>query len=110
MMTSRECADAWKVVCEQYGATTSENKPSITMNKIIDALGKEKTKEVFATIAAIKAHDGRISRYNRQYLKSIEINPESIVWSHENPMSYAELDYIHTAHIDNLISELQHVI
>lgn len=107
MMTPKECADAWKVVCEQYDATIPGNKPSTTMSKIIDALGREKTKEVFATVAAIKDQDGRISRYNRQYLKSIEINPESTVWSHENPMSYAELDYIHTAHIDNLISELQ---
>lgn len=106
-MTPKECVDAWKVVCEQYDATIPENKPGTTMSKIIDVLGEEKTREVFATVAAIKAYDGRISRYNRQYLTSIEVNPESIAWSLENPMSNAELDYIHTAHIDNLISELR---
>ena len=106
MMTPAECASAWKVVVHIYN-DTRETTPDATMNKIIDSLGIEKTKEVFATVASIKKNDGRIYGKNREYMNSISVNPVSVVWSHENRMIYAGLDDIHTAHINQLITELR---
>lgn len=107
MMTPKECVQAWKKVCKCYDDTRENNNPVITMQNIITTLGKEKTKEVFATVAAIKKHDKRIYGKNREYMESIEINPESIEWKHGNPMIYAELDNIHTSHINQLITEIR---
>ncbi len=106
MMTSKECAEAWETVIKCYDETRVEN-PKITMKRIIDTIGVEKTKEVFATVAKIKQHDGRIYGENRKYMESITINPESVERKSENPMIYTGLDHIHTTHIDNLITELR---
>lgn len=106
MMTPKECADAWKEVVRIYN-TTRETTPKITTQKIIESLGTKKTKEVFATVAAIKKHDGRIYGKNREYMESIYINPKSVELQYGNPMIYAGLDDIHTAHIDQMITELR---
>lgn len=106
MMTSTECAAAWKEVVQIYNETCTET-PKTTMNKIIERLGTEKTKEVFATVAAIKKHDGRIYGVNRKFMDEIPVNPESVEWQHGNRMIYAGLDDIHTAHINQLITELR---
>ncbi len=106
MMKPEECVEAWKTIIECYDNSIEKNNPEVTMNKIIETLGLDKTEEVFATVAAIKSHDGRIYGKNREYMNSIIINPECVEWKHENPMIYAGLDHIHTAHINNLITEL----
>lgn len=106
MMTSAECAETWKEVVRIYNETR-ESTPEVTVDKIIDALGIEKTKEVFATVAAIKKHDGRIYGKNREYMNSIPVNPKSAERNHENRMVYAGLDDIHTTHINQLITELK---
>lgn len=106
MMTSKECMEAWKKVVQIYNETRGTT-PEVTMNKIIDSLGVENTKEVFATVAAIKEHDGRIYGENRKYMDSIPVNPESVEWNYSNPMRYAGLDDIHPAHINQLITELR---
>lgn len=105
-MTPKECAEAWKTVVTIYDETIKENNPKITMDKILDTIGLDSAMEVFATVSAIKKHDGRIYGHNRTVMNAIEINPESTIWSHENPMTFSNLDHIHTAHINNLITEL----
>lgn len=108
MMTPKECAETWKTVIKCYDETINVNNPKITMKRIIDTIGVEKTKEVFATVAKIKQHDGRIYGENRKYMESIPINPECCVErTRNNPMIYSGLDHIHTAHINNLITELR---
>ena len=74
---------------------------------IIHKLGIKKTKEVFATIAAIKSHDGRIYGINREYMNGIRIDKENTKLESGNPIMYAGLDDIHTAHINQLITELR---
>lgn len=67
----------------------------------------ENTKEVFATVAAIKMHDGRIYRKNREYMNSVPVDPQITEWRSGNPVIYAVLDDIHTAHINQMITELR---
>lgn len=106
MMNANEIADAWKEVVRIYN-DTRETTPEVTMNKIIDSLGLENVKETFATVAAIKKHDGRIYGRNREYMNSIPVDSEIVEWRSGNPVIYAGLDDIHTAHINQLITELR---
>lgn len=107
MMEPKQCAEAWKTVCCIYESTINENNPEVTMNKIIETLGFDVTKETFATVSAIKKHDDRIYGSNREYMDSIPVNPDSIKHEYGNPMIYAGLDDIHTSHINNLITKLR---
>lgn len=106
MMTSAECKEAWDEVIRIYKETRDTN-PKTTMQEIIESLGMEKTKEAFATVAAIKKHDGRIYGANRKYMDGIPVNPDSVSWEYNNRMRHADLDYIHPAHINQLITELR---
>ena len=88
--------------------TIPQNNPKVTVSAIYKKFGKAKANEAFATIAEIKKHDGRISQRNRKRLSSIQVNPDCTVWDRMiNPMIGTDLDYIHTAHIDNMITELE---
>lgn len=107
MLSPKECAEAWKTVIRVYDDTISENKPDLTMEKILDELGVEKTKEIFATVAALKKHDGRIYGKNREAMNAIPVNVECVEWTRSNPVIYADLDHIHTSHINNLITQLR---
>lgn len=109
MMTPMECKDTWNEVCRCYKETIGENRPKATLEAILASLGMEKTREVFATVSAIKKHDGRIYGENRKYMESIPVNPDAVVCVHENPMRCAGLDEIHTSHINQLITELRKV-
>ena len=77
------------------------------MCDIIHKFGIKKTEEVFATIAAIKKYDGRIYGKNRDYMNSIPVDSQIVEWRSGNPVIYAGLDDIHTAHINQLITELR---
>lgn len=107
MMNAKEIADIWKEVVNIYNNTMEDNSPEKTMSDIISRFGLEKTKEVFATVAAIKKHDGRIYGKNREYMNSIPVDPQIIEWRSGNPVVYAGLDDIHTTHINQLITELR---
>lgn len=104
-MRAEECKKEWLKVIRIYEETREQNDPSLTINKILEELGN-KVEEVFATVAAIKKNDGRIYGRNRKYMDSIPVNPASIRWERSNPMLYADLDHIHTAHINQLITAL----
>lgn len=107
MMNAKEIADIWKEVVKIYNDTIEINLPEKTMNEIIRKFGLEKTEEVFATVAAIKKHDGRIYGKNKEYMNSIPVNPENVEWKNGNPVIYAGIDNIHTSHINQLITELR---
>lgn len=103
-----EIAKVWDGIIETYKETIPQNNPKVTVVAIYQKFGKAKANEAFATIAAIKKHDGRISSRNRKKLSSIPVNPDCIVWDRMiNPMIGCNLDDIHTAHIDNMITELE---
>lgn len=107
-MTTYQCAKVWKEIVGIY-KETREISPKTTMNKIIESLGIDVTKEAFATIAAIKKHDGRISHINREYMNCISVNPLCLRPLRDNPVIYAGLDDIHMVHIDQLITELRKI-
>lgn len=63
-------------------------------------------KEVFAVVSKIKQHDGRIYGRNREAMNAIPVNEDCVACDTDNPMFYAGLDHIHTAHINQIITEL----
>lgn len=108
MTDLKEVAKVWNGIVETYKETIPENNPKVTVAAIYKKFDKAKVNEAFATIAEIKKYDGRISLRNRKKLSSISVNPDCTVWDRRfNPMIGTDLDYIHTAHIDNLITELE---
>lgn len=106
MMNAKEIANVWKEIVRIYNETR-ELSPVATICEIVCKFGINQTKEVFATIASIKKHDGRIYGANRDYINSIPIDNENVEWRSGNPVIYAGLDDIHTAHINQLITELR---
>lgn len=109
MMNTNDLASAWEIVIHEYEKTIEQNNPEITVKNIVQILGVNRTKEIFATIAAIKKHDGRISGRNRKIFENISVNPEALIWNWENPLLRVDLDRIHTARIDNMITELRKI-
>lgn len=107
MMSAREIAEIWKEIVKIYKNTREEDSPEETMCNIIHKFGAKRTEEVFATVAAIKKHDGRIYGENRDYMDSIPVDPKNVEWRNGNPVIYAGLDDIHTSHINQLITELR---
>lgn len=106
MMNAKEIADVWKEIVKIFNETR-ETTPKTTVNAIVDKFGMETTKEVFATVAAIKKHDGRIYGKNRDYMNCIPVDPQITEWRSGNHVIYAGLDDIHTAHINQMITELR---
>lgn len=109
MMNNKECAKTWKTITKIYEETRTENNPRKTMDQIVMSVGMDATKEAFATVAAIKKHDGRIYGTNRDYMNSIPVNLEAVERKSENPVIHAGLDDIHTTHINQLITELRNL-
>ena len=107
MMNANEIAETWKEIVKIYNETREIAPPEGTMCDIIHKFGIKKTEEVFATIAAIKKYDGRIYGKNRDYMNSIPVDSQIVEWRSGNPVIYAGLDDIHTAHINQLIAELR---
>lgn len=107
-MNAKEIANAWREIVQIYNETR-ELTPKTTVCEIIRSFGVKQTKEIFATISAIKKHDGRIYGENREYMNGIPVDKEAIEWRRGNPVIGAGLDDIHTAHINQLITELRKV-
>lgn len=105
-MQKNECAKAWKQVTKIYDETIDQNDPRITAKRIADELGMNTAKEVFAVVSKIKQHDGRIYGRNREAMNAIPVNEDCVACDTDNPMFYAGLDHIHTAHINQIITEL----
>ena len=107
MMNANEIAETWKEIVKIYNDTKEIAFPEGTLCNIIHKFSVKKTEEVFATVAAIKKYDGRIYGKNRDYMNSIPVDSQIIEWRSGNPVIYAGLDDIHTAHINQLITELR---
>ena len=105
-MTPREVAETWNKIVFIYQTTIENNNPKFTMEQIIEQLGLETVKETFAVISTIKKDDGRIYGFNRKYMGSIVFNPTCIELNSNNPVLRSGIDEIHTAHINQLITEL----
>ncbi len=100
-----ECAENWKRVVKIY-KDTRDKTPGDTANQIIDELGLDNALITFSTIAHIKQHDGRIYGDNRKAMDNTPYIEEAVRWESGNPMVYAGLDDIHTAHINQIITYL----
>ncbi len=110
MRTPKELKDLWLKVREIFHASFDAGEiPSQTMDKIVDAIGLDAAVEVFAAVAQIKKHDGRIYGKNREWTDSIPVNPDALTWAYGaiNEFCSAGLDDIHTAHVNQLITELR---
>lgn len=112
-MDPRQAKQVWKVLVDAYGNTVECDPYGLTgdPNKTIDAAVQqgaeiEELREVLAVIANIKAHDGRISRSNREWLSS-HIKATSDDWYMEYGRVMGHLDDIHTAHLNNLIDVIR---
>lgn len=103
-MIAKEISKTWKAVVSIY-KETRDYTPKTTVDAIIGKFGINVTKEVFATVAEIKKHDGRICEKNREYLRSVSVDPRNV--DRDSPVMYAGLDDIHTSHIDQMITELR---
>lgn len=107
MTDLKEIAKIWDGIVEIYKETIPQNNPKVTVSAIYKKFGKAKARS-FCNNRRNKKHDGRISQRNRKRLSSIQVNPDCTVWDRMiNPMIGTDLDYIHTAHIDNMITELE---
>ena len=106
-MTGRETAEVWKDICHVYDKTRPANSPAVTMSDIILRHSREKALETFAAVTKFKKYDGRIYGSNRERMEAIATAPELTEYTHGNPLIDTGLmDHIHTAHINNLITEL----
>ena len=109
MRTPQELKELWIEVRKIYSETIEQNNARTTADKIVEAIGFDAAKEVFAAVAKIKKHDGRIYGENRKWTETVETSPEALVWDHSNALIHAGLDDIHTTHIDNLITQLRKI-
>lgn len=96
----------WQDIVRIY-INTMDLTPQITVDEILKQYSLEDTIYAFAVISAIKKHDGWIYGDNRKFMDSISIDPVYAEMTAENPMKGCGLDEIHTAHIDQMITELR---
>lgn len=109
ILTAEELKEKWLVIRECYDETRGSN-PAETLKVILGKIGEDACLQTFATVAEIKKNDGRISPANRTFLRPYFLNEKAAEWEAGNPLIRAELDHIHTTHIDQLISELTKTI
>ena len=120
MITLREAVtklrDLWKDVVTAYKDTREENRPDTTTDAILAKMTLSDAITVFSLVAKIKEHDGRIYGTNRDFMNerfsafsdnNYDVARLATDWTRDNPFIHAGLDDIHTAHIDNLITELR---
>lgn len=99
--------EMWNVVVERYKAQDNGN-PADLIKSLLGDYSDDLVKETFVAVAQLKAHDGRIYGDNRKWTDSIEVDPVATEYTRENMLfRRGYLDYIHTAHINQLITELR---
>ena len=106
-MTGQECVDKWQKVIAIYN-DTREDTPRVTIDRVIEELGKEDAVTVFSTVARIKVrmHDGRIYGKEKDAMMAAPYVPEAVDDGSGFPMRFTGIDDIHTTHIHQLIREL----
>lgn len=107
ILTRCDCARYWATIVKIYKTHEYNDSPKTTVEKVIEEIGSQNMLYALASISAFKKSDGRISGKNRIWMEEIVKSlPDDIAErSHSNPM-FANLDEIHTAHIDQLIAYL----
>lgn len=107
MTEANRIATIWVDICHIFD-TTRETNPQTTMKAILDKYSLQEVAETFAAVTKYKKHDGRIYGKNREEMERITTEPILSEHSHANPLlETCKLDYIHTAHINQLITELR---
>ena len=107
MTEANRIATIWIDICDIFDLTRNET-PQTTMKAILDKYSLQEVAETFAAITKYKKHDGRIYGKNREVMEGIPVEPVLIEHSHANPLLETHrLDYIHTAHINQMITELR---
>lgn len=110
MYNANEYAKVWNAVVNSFKNRTNTEKPMDLIMDILTDYPEDLVVETFAAVAQIKKYDGRIYGRNRDWMDSIAVDPVAVEWDRSNPMLRTDLDYIHTAHINQLITELRAVI
>lgn len=99
MMNASEANKTWYIVRRIF-KDTGEQTPKDTIFELGRVLRRDEIMEIFAIVTKIKKHDGRIYGKNREVMEQYPSDP-SIDYT-----MIKGLDDIHTAHINQLISEL----
>lgn len=108
MISTKEMDAVWADIVKAYRDTMLLT-PRDTVDRILKERDYDVVVETFSAVTRLKKGDGRICRRNRAWMESIPVMPECYDWiDPANHRTYRlhGLDDIHTAHIDQLISEL----
>ena len=106
-MDIKDFRERWNKVISIYGEDRADGRitPQQTAERIILNIGLTNAKECFATVARLKAHDGRIYGANREWSKSYKVNTD--ILSREARWMLPDLDAIHTTHIDQIMTYIR---
>lgn len=111
MYNAKDYTALWQVIVERFNARGKGDKPKDLIASLIGDYTEELVKETFAAVVKIKAWDGRISGWNRKWAECIEVDPTATEMDANNYFyRKADLDAIHTANIDLLITELRRAV
>jgi hypothetical protein len=102
-MEPKEVAKGWKEIVSCYRET---DRPDKCVDRILSKMPKGKAEYIFAVVCRLKRDDGRIYGKAREYMDSIPVREDLVVYGSGNPICYAGLDDIHSTHIHQIIMEL----
>lgn len=105
MLNAKETAIIWMEVKKLFNETR-DRTPKDTVDELLKKYNIQQLKEVFAGVTKLKKHDGRIYGKNREEMEKIQTDPLCEEHSHDNPLLGCGMDDIHTAHINQMITEL----
>ena len=108
MTTLEEYVDCWTRVYEIYGETVAKDDPELTVREIIEKIGREKTKEIFAVVTAEKKWDRSISAENRAIMNSISTDPQGLGLENifKALKSNRIINAIYSEHINDMLTVL----
>ena len=96
----------WKDIVNVFNETRDEG-PIVTVDKVVEKYGLDNTINTFVIVSGIKKSDGRIYGENRKFMDSVLSSPMFWEWKTDYHMRDCGLDDIHTAHINQMITELR---
>ncbi len=109
MYNAKDYAKMWEIIVRKYKERDDNDTPRDLIENLVSTYDQALVKETFVVIAEIKKHDARIYGENRKWTDNLstKIDPTATEWNRNNPMMSTELDYIHPAHINQLITQLR---
>jgi len=102
-----EASTLESVVALRGDGTLGEEGPIVTVDKVVEKYGLDNTINTFVIVSGIKKSDGRIYGENRKFMDSVLSSPMFWEWKTDYHMRDCGLDDIHTAHINQMITELR---